>query len=106
MKPTIEESSSRMDKPSFLKLVTISSSGHDEHGVTQYIKVKVCIDPLVISSYVEGVATMDGHTFDVTITYVGGVSYWIDMPFDKFDKLIRSIDRGFSIEQVDSKHEQ
>ncbi len=87
----------KAELPNFLMITTIGK-GKEE---LDYIDIKTRINPYHITSYCEGF--LDNYKGDstrkVTIMYVSGVQYWVDMSIEDVDEMMRNIDRSLSFNE-------
>lgn len=86
----------KMELPNFVKTHCHASFGKDK-----MVKLKLRINPMQISSYVEEhfVLTEGSVPIEATRIFVGGQPYVIDMKIEEVDEMIENIERGMSIKE-------
>ncbi len=86
----------RIEYPNFINVTAIVYSKQDSQ---KPILLKARINPISITSYIEGVYPDEkGGMIPCTTIYAGGVSYSINMKIDEVDKMMLDIERGLNID--------
>jgi len=81
----------KMEYPAFLKLPILmkGKDGEDKIG-------ELRVNPMMISSYYGGYNSGDKDR-EITMIYVSGQSYMIDMKMSEVNEMMENIERGMSI---------
>lgn len=102
-----KESSGRLEFSDFIVFkVVVPNPEYNENLKTgiKWVKCDVGISPTHISSYV-GISYKDDDEKEIPCTrvYVGGASYWIDLPFNEFHAIVCDLNRGFTFEGAETE---
>lgn len=99
-----ESTSGKISMPEFLKIPIVMRTKTDSEinlGEKQeYVKGEARINPTLISSYSLVKYGEGEDSRSATCVYVSGISYFVDMEINEFDKIIGNLDRGYNVEAV------
>lgn len=88
----------KIEYPNFIKTTIIAFI--EDAGSKKAISLKVRINPLSITSYVEGIYRNENNEAKpCTVMYAGGTAYNLEMNIEEVDEMMQNIERGFQINQ-------
>lgn len=98
MNNTTTESSGKMGMPKLIKIPIVLSKKEVNENLgeeIEYFKTEARISPAYVTSYYP--MTYGEDKITSTCVFVSGQCYWVDMPIDKFDKIMEDADRSYAL---------
>ncbi len=96
----MSDETTKVEMPKFLKLplVLLKSEANDNLGINEeFMVVSVRINPYHITAYYPRSYGKGDNEKGCTSVSVGGATYWINIEFDEFDKLMEETSREINI---------